>query len=275
MRNTIKNCTFKTSSTNASGPAYGIIDQQGSSYYSSVATDNTFTGNSIKNFYSSAFYLKYINGDQIINNDISRELATSNSGVDSMMKIFYFHEGYSTNRSNYIGKNTIHDLPYKGASPANTGNYLAGLTGIEISNTYGTSNYPFTIELNKFSSLPFASYFNGIAIDYSELISIKQNEFYNINGLNGTSTVVYATNCSDINTIGNKVRKCDFGSLNSGSLVPYYFISVGCKTNSVNVIQSNVIDSVVAAVEMYGFAVLYDGNFLIDRNSITNNNTSS
>ena len=272
MRNTIKDCIFKTSSTKASGPAYGIIDQQGSSYYSSVATDNTFVGNSIKNYYSCAFYLKYINGDQIISNDISRESATSNSGIDSMMKIFYFHEGYSTNRSNYIGKNTIHDLPYKGASPANSGNYLAGLTGIEISNTYGTSNYPVTIELNKFSSLSFASYFNGMAIDYSELISIKQNEFYNINGLNGTSTVVYATSCSDLNAIGNKVRKCDFGSLLSGSLVPYYFISVGCKSNSVNVIQSNVIDSVVAAVEMYGFAVLYDGNFLIDRNSITNNN---
>jgi hypothetical protein len=126
--------------------------------------------------------------------------------------------------------------------------------------------------LNKFSSLSFASYFNGIAIDYAELISIKQNEFYNINGLTGTSTVVYATNSSDINAIGNKVRKCDFGSLTSGSLVSYYYISVACKTNSVNIIQSNVIDSVVAAIEMYGFAALYDGSWLIDRNSITNNN---
>lgn len=275
MRNTIKNCTLKTSSTNAPGPAFGIIDQQGSSYYSSVATDNSFVGNSIKNFYSSSFYLKYINGDQIINNDISRESATSNSGVDSMMKIFYFYEGYSTNRSNYIGKNTIHDLPYKGASPSYSGNYLAGLTAIEIVNIYGTSKYPLTIELNKFSLLSFASYFNGIAIDNSELISIKQNEFYNINGITGTSTVVYATNCSDFSVIGNKVRKCDFGSLNAGSLVTYYFISVGCKSNSVNILESNVIDSISAAAEIYGFAVMYDGSWMIDRNSITSNNVIS
>jgi PKD repeat protein len=272
MRNTIKNCTFKTSSSNAPGPAYAIIDQQGSSFYSSVATNNSFVGNSIKNYYSSAFYVNYVNGDQFISNDISRETATNNSAVDSLMTIFYFHDAYSTSRSNYIGKNIIHDLPYKGASPSYSGKYLAGLTAIEIVSAYGTSNYPFTIELNKFSLLSFASYFNGIAIDNSELISIKQNEFYKVNGLTGTSTVVYATYCSDINTIGNKVRKCDFGSSNSGSLVTFYFIVVGCKTNSVNVIQSNVIDSVAAAIELYGFASLYDGSWLIDRNSITNNN---
>jgi len=275
MRNTIKNCTLKTSSTNATGPAYAIIDQQGSSFYSSVATDNSFVGNSIKNFYSSAFYINYINGDQFISNDISRETATNNSAVDSMMKIFYFHEGYSTNRGNYFGKNTIHDLPFKGASPTYSGNYLAGLTAMEIVNAYGTSNYPLTIELNKFSSISFASYFNGITSDNSELILIKQNEFYNINGLTGTSTVVYATNCSDINAIGNKVKKCDFGSSNTGSLVTYYFISVGCKTNAINILESNIIDSVVAANELYGFAALYDGSWMIDRNSITANNVIS
>jgi PKD repeat protein len=275
MRNTIKNCTFKTSSSNAPGPAYAIIDQQGSSFYSSVATNNSFVGNNIKNFYRSAFYINYINGDQFISNDISRETATNKSGVDSMMIVFYFHEGYSTNRSNYIGKNTIHDLPFKGASPSYSGNYLAGLTAIEIVNAYGTANYPLTIELNKFVSLSFASYFNGITIENSELISIKQNEFSNINGITGTSTVVYATNCSDINAIANTLRNCDFGSFNSGSLVAYYFISVGNKTNSVNILESNVIDSISASTEIYGFAALYDGSWMINRNLITSNNVIS
>lgn len=275
MRNTIKNCILKTSSSNATGPAYAVIDQQGSGYYSSVATDNTFINNSIKNFYTSAFYLRYVNGDQFISNDISRETATSNSPVDSMMTIFYFHEGYSTNRSNYIGKNTTHDLPFKGASPSYSGNYLAGLTGIEIYSVYGTSSYPLTLELNKFSTLSFAGYFNGMTIENSELISIKQNEFYNVNGLTGNSTIVFGNSCSDLSLIGNKVRKCDFGSSNNGSLVTFYFISVACKTNNLNIMQSNVIDSVSAATEIYGFAALYDGSWLLDRNSITSNNVKS
>lgn len=271
MRNTIKNSVFKTSSLNAPGPEFGIIDQQGSSYYSSVSTSNTFSNNAIKNFYSCAFFVKYVNGEQIISNDISRENATSSSLVDTGMLAIKFNEVYTANKLNYIGKNTIHDLPYKGSTPSNSGNYIGGFTGIELFNCYGTTTYPITISSNKFISISFASYFNGIINESVELITVSQNEFALLNGLNGNSAIIYANNSADIIVTGNHIKKCDFGSTNSGSFFGFYFSSVSNKNYNENLIEANTIDSVYAANEGYGFIAMYDGNWVVSRNQLTSN----
>ena len=48
---TINNCSMRTTNSNSPGPTYAIVDQQGSSYYSSTPSNNTFSNNTIQNFY--------------------------------------------------------------------------------------------------------------------------------------------------------------------------------------------------------------------------------
>jgi hypothetical protein len=115
--NTIDGCTMKTT-TSCPGPTYAIVDQQGTSFYSNTPSNNTFSNNTIQNFYYMSIRNYYTNGEQFLNNDISRSNATSNNSSSTMIMIYSYYT-YSTNRSTKFDGNKFHDLPFSGQSSSN------------------------------------------------------------------------------------------------------------------------------------------------------------
>ena len=122
--NTVRNCLMRTTNTNAPGPTYGIIDQQSTSAYTSVRNNNTFEGNTIRNFFFYGIYNQYSNGEQFINNDISRMAASSSSPCNLTVYGIWTYFTYSTNRSTAYRGNNFHDMPYAGAPVNSTTNYI-------------------------------------------------------------------------------------------------------------------------------------------------------
>ena len=97
--NNIKNNLMRTTNSNSPGPAFGIVDQQGTSTYYYAANNNTFEGNKIENFYYYGVFNRYSNGEQFVNNDISRKNASSGSTTSTTMFGMYCYYTYGTNRS--------------------------------------------------------------------------------------------------------------------------------------------------------------------------------
>jgi hypothetical protein len=100
-------------------------------------------------------YNYYTNGDEFLNNDISRANSTSNNAY-SLTYIFYNYYTYSTNRSTRIEGNKIHDLPYAGAVAAASG-YTSTVYGMYNYYNYGTAANNFTIKGNTFENIVCAS----------------------------------------------------------------------------------------------------------------------
>ena len=141
VSNTIQNCTLQSSGSNSPGAVYGIIDQQGTSVYKSTSTGNTFTGNTIKNFFKYAFYLRYVNGEQVLSNDISRSLSSSSCAVDTALHAVFLSDAFASSRSNLVSSNSIHDLPYKGASASSTTNNVNRFWGVKLYGITGNGTY--------------------------------------------------------------------------------------------------------------------------------------
>ncbi len=108
--NTVQNCTMKCNSGAAYGPTIAICDRGSSSKYTSTPTNNTFKNNTIENYYYFAYYNYYTNGNQFLNNEITRK--TSQLPYSSS-RVAYMYYTYSTNRSTKFDGNHVHDLPYK------------------------------------------------------------------------------------------------------------------------------------------------------------------
>ncbi|MDI1235604.1 MAG: PKD domain-containing protein, partial [bacterium] len=115
--NTISGNLMRTTNVNSPGPTYGITCSGSSSSYTNTAQNNTITGNTIQNFYYMAVWMYYTNGNQVLNNDISRANATSANCFSSLYGIYTYY-GYSTSRSLKIDGNNLHDWPFVGSTPA-------------------------------------------------------------------------------------------------------------------------------------------------------------
>ena len=144
---------MRTTATNSAGPWYGITCIGNTSSYSSVADDNSITANKIQNFYYSSIYNYYSNGNQFVDNDISRSNATSSSPMSTSPYCIYSYYTYGTNRSTVYRNNNIHDLPYVGATSSSTTNYISIFYGMYAYYNYGTTTNPFVIDKNTFKNI--------------------------------------------------------------------------------------------------------------------------
>jgi hypothetical protein len=134
--NKIKNCKLYTSSGNV-GPYYGVTMMGNSSNYTTIAQNNTMEGCTMSNFYYYGVYMNYTNGNEVLNNDISRSDATS--GATSTMYVIYSNYPYSTGRSSSISGNKIHDLPFKGATTTTTN--MSSIYGVYLYYPMGNSKF--------------------------------------------------------------------------------------------------------------------------------------
>ena len=146
--NTVSNCLMRTTNSNSPGPTYAVVLMGSSGKYASTASNNTIKNNTIQNYYYYGIFNYYNNGNQILNNDISRDNSTS-FNCYSVNYVMYNYQNYSTNRSTKIEGNKIHDLPYKNA----TSGYTSTFYGMYNYYGRGTTNNYYTIKDNTFENI--------------------------------------------------------------------------------------------------------------------------
>jgi PKD repeat protein len=268
--NTIKNCILRTSLTGSPGPAYGIIDQQGTSTYSSTGSNNSFVGNKITNFYSFGIFARYVNGEEFSNNEISRDNANSNSIVDTTLTGISVIEAYASNNALVVNSNTIRDLPFKAASSSSS-NLISNFVGCNFYNVFGTSKLTNSVDQNNIFNVLFYSSCNGISVESCVAFTLSKNKIYNLIGNYGSSTGIYCNSGADVNITENTIRKCDFGSSNNGNGILIYTIDVQTKYFNQNYMNGNVLDSNISNGEMYGLVAFYSADWDINRNMVTSN----
>lgn len=264
-----------TTATNSPGPLYAIVDQQGSSTYSGTGTENSITGNAIKNFFKTAILLQYVNGEVVASNDISRSAVGGSAPVDTVVTGIRITNGACTNASIQLANNLIHDLPYAGAAAGSTTNYISRFWGIACGAVSGKSTYPVVFSGNGFKRIAVLNNFVGIEMAKGQYFSIKKNEMNRlIADKSGDSYGFNVQSISDIDVIGNLVRSCQFGS-NSGAGRAMFFGNCGNSGYDWNRIEDNVLDSNKAGDQLGCLAVYDDGDWQINRNKIILNITTS
>jgi len=158
---TISGNTMRTTNTNSPGPAYGITCTGNSSTYSYTEQNNTINGNTIQNFYFMAIYMFYTNGNQVLNNDISRANATSYNSSSTLYGIYSYYS-YATSRSTKLDGNKLHDMPFFGATPTTAPSTMYDFYTYY---NYGNSTYKFTINNNEIKNV-MASTNNYLGYNY-------------------------------------------------------------------------------------------------------------
>ena len=271
--NLIRACTFSTSTKKSPGPKYAVMDQQGSSVYQKTSTHNTFINNKISNFYSYAFYFKNVNGEQCLNNQISRSDAASQDDVDTSLIVIFAEGAVSTNRSFAISGNKISDLPFKGANPSSTFNYLSTIYGIKAIKVYGSTRYFAQISQNEMTRIAYYFDFYGVNTESGELTEIIGNKITKIQGNGGYANGIYINSGYDYKINDNQIRGCDFGKGNGGNTVLIYPYNVGNGNWSNNEVSGNILDSIFSGESLFAMPIYYNGNWIISRNQITNNFT--
>jgi PKD repeat protein len=273
--NKIINNVMQTSAANSAGPCYGIMDQQSTSTYYSAANNNSFEGNTIKNFYFYGVYNRYTNGEQFINNDFSRANATSSSSTSTTMYGIYSYYVYSTNRSTAYNKNNFHDLPRAGVSLGSTPLYY--FYGIYAYYNYGTTTNPIKLDANIFKDINVYYYYYGHYLYYNYVMDITNNTFDNVDAYaSGYQSYAYRNYYgSDYSMIGNTIKNCDAGMVGTGYFYGVYNYYIYNSYRSNNLFEDNQIIDNNAGYYNYAVQLYYYSSYKINRNRIVGNGTGS
>jgi len=274
--NTISNCTMRTTATNAAGPWYGITLAGNTSSYSTVGDDNNITANKIQNYYYGAIWNTYTNGNQFVDNDISRSNATSSSAVSTTLYGIYSFYTYGTNRSTVYRNNNVHDLPYLNASNSSTTNYINSWYGLYAYYNYGTTTYPFAVDKNTFKNIMVYSIAYNNYLLYNYVVDFSNNTIDNLRTYSNSTTYLnYMMYGSDYNITGNKVINCKMGEAGSGSTYIYYCFYIYNTRRSNNLFEDNVTNDNTAGNQFYAAYIMYYASWKMNRNQIVRNRTSS
>jgi len=294
--NTVENCTMTTRSGSA-GPTAAIWVNGSSSLYTSTATNNTFKGNTIKNFYYYGIYTNYCNGEQIIKNDISRGDATSGNSYSTLYVIYNSYSRGTANSLN-IKENKIHDLPFPGASSATntiygiygrynqgTSTYYTTISDNELYDVIGNNLYPgynyycgYTlVDNNNVTDWHSnASYYGWYNIYGSGKTVIKNNNTLSCESKNTTYGILAAYGSAEIEMTHNTFKYNEFGQSTSTSYtlpgVAFCYVFQPNR-NLMHRVSYNEIDSnKVGAYYSIGVFTYY-ANVETSNNKITYNKT--
>jgi len=278
--NTVSNCTMRTTGSNPAGPYFGIAVNGNTSTYSGTADNNSFLKNKIQNYYYYAVFNYYTNGNQFIDNDISRSNATSSSAISTNLYGIYSYYTYSTNRSTAYKNNNFHDLPYLNASSSSTTNYIAYFYGLYAFYNYGnTSNtsIPFLVEGNTFKNIMVYYYSYTFYMYYDYIVDLKSNTIDNLRCYSsGYSCYPFYVNYgSDYNITYNTVKNCKFGEAGTGYAYTFYLYYIYNTYRTRNLFDDNVIENNWSGYYFYATQFYYYSSWSINRNRIVKNNTAS
>ena len=275
--NTISNCTMRTTAANSAGPYYAITCMGNTSSYSSVGDDNDIKANKIQNYYYGAIWNYYTNGNQFIDNDISRSNATSSSAVSTNLYGIYSYYTYGKNRSTVYRNNNIHDLPYLNASNSSTTNYIAYWFGMYAFYNYGTTTYPFTVDKNTMKNIMVYYYGYSFYMYYDYVVDLTGNTIDNFRSYAAGYVVypVYVNYGSDYNITGNTMMNSKFGEAGTGYCYGWYLYYIYNTNRSHNLFEDNVIKDNWSGYYFYGAQIYYYSSWKINRNQILRNTTAS
>ena len=274
--NTISNCTMRTTAANSGGPFYAITLMGNTSSYSTVGDDNNITANKIQNYYYGAIWNYYTNGNQIVDNDISRSNATSSSPVSTGLYGIYSYYTYGTNRSTVYRNNNIHDLPYLNAANTSTTNYISTWYGLYAYYNYGTTTYPFVVDKNTFKNIMIYNNAYNYYMLYNYIVNFTNNTIDNLRTYSSSTTYLnYMMYGSDYNMTGNTVMNCRIGEAGTGYLYVYYCYYIYNTSRSNNLFEDNVIKDNWSGYQIYAAYLMYYSSYKINRNQILRNRTSS
>ncbi|MEN9511914.1 MAG: hypothetical protein RLZZ370_1733, partial [Bacteroidota bacterium] len=264
---TIRNCLMRTTNASSPGPTIGISELNSTSYYSSTPSNNTFTGNTIQNFYLYGVLSFYSNGSRIVNNDISRV----NAGTAAPSTTIYgirAENSYGSNRTIQVNGNKIHDLPWTNASENSAYYYLFGIYTYYL---YGTTSNLAEVSNNQIYNLKTYYYFYGMYNYYNYDTRISGNIIEN-NRTGSTSTSYgfynyYSQRCRvDDNIIRNN-------TLNSYWYGMYYMYATGGTLSGNQQLNNIAITTSTSYFGFYCMYMYYPTNVLISRNSLIGNGT--
>lgn len=291
--NTISENVMRTTNANAPGPTYGVTVRGGTSIFNTTASNNTISNNKIQNFFFYGIYMYYTNGDQFINNDISRDNVTSNTANTSLW-LSHAYYTYGTSRATKIEGNNFHDLPFKGATTGSSGivygfygyyNYGTSTAYFSFSNNTfqnivcGTTNYTTYLWYNYWVNMSGNKVINwrsfGTGAHYGFYTYYTYNDFIFSNNIyrnNFTKALTYMTYHYFPTVITAKGNKFNSNTTADGATSTTYGLFV-YKSNSTAVIDDiseNTIDSNSVGATGY-LTYLYYINGKINQNQIANN----
>ena len=299
--NTINNCLMRTTNSNSPGPCYAVVDMQGTSFYSSTASNNTISNNNIQNFYYISIYNMYTNGEQFLNNTITRANATS-TNCYSVVYIFYSYYTYSTNRSTKFDGNTVKDLPSVNATI--TTGFSSTFYGVYAYYNYGNSTNKFSVSSNTFDNIKTTSTcyitycwynydvncsgntiknhranstFYGLYWYYPYNEIIANNNVMKDNFTKGTTYFTYLFYGGRHEMIGNKIDNNTTADGSTGStygLYSYYPSMSATNRMDKNSVSNNTVGSYAYLIYSYYFNGTHNQNKIIN-NTLYNANYSS
>lgn len=200
--NTISANLMRTTSSNSPGPTFGIVYTGNNSSYPNTAQNNTFTTNTIQNFYYQGIYMYYSNGCQVLSNDISRANSSSANCASTIYGIVSFYS-YGTSRATLLDNNNLHDWPYSGATPGGSNNYAYAF---QLYYNYGLNNTTNRFSVSNNSIKNISAYYS-IYLGYSQ-----SNTYWDLKG-----------NISDNNDVSVGNSSCyQYGWTSYSSLAYHY-----------------------------------------------------
>lgn len=240
--NTLQYNVMRCTLPNSTGPTFGIVLKGNSATYANTAQNNTVRGNIILNFYYMGIYMQNTNGNHLVLNDISRYGADLPNCYSNIYGI-YSKDAGSSNRSNRIDSNHIHDLPKE--STFGVGN-IKTLTGIYTNYIIGTATYRFSIRNNIIQNLFSTENCFIMSNSYNHFIDILSNIVFNVD--------MPIMNSSGINFFGifnsyiygsyrinnNSIENCDGGYKWYGIQNNYPRLASGVQQINGNIMANNL-----------------------------------
>ena len=268
--NTITKNLMRTTNSNSPGPTFGISVRGGTSVYTNTPSNNTISNNTIENFFNFGTYEFYTNGDQFLNNDISRANSTLNN-CNTSITMMYTYWTYSTNRATKYDGNNFHDLPFKGATTGSTGIVY----GIFAYYNYGNTTNYFTFTNNTFQNIVCSSTNYTGYMWYNYYSNISDNKTINWRSLTtGAHYGYYMYYMYNELKFNNNLFRDGFTK--GSTYFVYSFYPGKTEMNDNKVINNTTADGSTAFT--YGFYVYYPSNNVIntfDRNVMDSNTFGS
>jgi PKD repeat protein len=270
--NKIRFCKMYTQA-GGTGP-YTAVGLNGNTVnYTTTAQNNTLEGCTISNFFYYAVFMQYPNGNEVLNNDISRSNTTT--GGSATMYAIYENYPCASTRANSITGNKIYDLPFKGATTLTTN--LSTFYGIALNYPTGTNTFRILVDGNSIKDVTYSTGARYVYwINYSTWTDVTNNICDNVDGTStGTTNYDYFINYpTDVKVNGNTATN---GNTN-GYLYSFYCYYGKTTNYAFNEFCDNVITNNTAATYMYSaYVYWYNGScsWRTNRNYVVGNRATA
>ncbi len=266
--NRIRNCTMYTQS-GGSGPYTAVGLNGNTANYTTVAQNNSVEGCVIRNFYYYAVFMQYPNGNQVLNNDISRLNATS--GGSTTLYAIYENYPNASSRDNLVNGNNIHDLPFVGATTSTTN--LSTFYGIALNYPTGNASYEVIADGNLIKNVAYLTGSRYVFyVYYPVYTDVLNNTVDNVDGTSTASTNYdyYIYYPKDIRVNGNKAINGE----TAGYLYCFYCYYGTTSAYAFNEFQDNVVTANKAVTYLYSAYIYYysgTNSWKVNRNYVVNN----